>query len=85
MNKNIEQAFAVFPIPVSFLVYSGHENAYVTYQQTDIDEVLHVGGQGSARQQRESHRQCQQRTKNSLLFQFCPLLTIRLRTGTTTW
>lgn len=41
MNKVIEQAFADFPIPVSFLVYSGHENAYVTYQQTDIDEVLH--------------------------------------------
>lgn len=42
MNRAIEQAFAEFPIPVSFLVYDGHANAYVTYQQTDIDESLHA-------------------------------------------
>lgn len=42
MNRVIEQAFADFPIPVSFLVYGGHDNAYVTYQQTDIDEALNA-------------------------------------------
>ena len=42
MNRAIEQAFTDFPIPVSFIVYGGHADAYVTYQQTDIDEVLHA-------------------------------------------
>ena len=40
MNSLIEQIFANFIVPVSFLRYDGSETAYVTYQQTDIDNVL---------------------------------------------
>ena len=42
MNRAIEIAFSNFPIPVSFLVYQGHTDAYVTYQQVNIDETLHA-------------------------------------------
>lgn len=40
MNELIEQIFNNFIVPVSFLHYDGSETAYVTYQQTDIDNVL---------------------------------------------
>ena len=40
MNELIEQLFADFIVPVSFLYYDGNAPAYVTYQQTDSDGVL---------------------------------------------
>lgn len=40
MNELIEQIFNNFIVPVSFLRYDGDATAYVTYQQTDIDNVL---------------------------------------------
>ena len=40
MNALIEQIFNKFIVPVSFLRYDGDATAYVTYQQTDIDNVL---------------------------------------------
>ena len=40
MNELIEQLFAEFSVPVSFLYYDGNETSYVTYQQTDSDSVL---------------------------------------------
>lgn len=40
MNELIEQIFTNFIVPVSFLRYDGAETAYVTYQQTDIDNTL---------------------------------------------
>ena len=40
MNELIEQAFADFDIPVSFLFYDGNATTYITYQQTDSDSVL---------------------------------------------
>lgn len=41
MNEIIENAFRNFVVPVSFLYDQGHSEAYVTYQQTGIDETLH--------------------------------------------
>lgn len=40
MNELIEQLFADFSVPVSFLYYDGDATTYVTYQQTDNDSVL---------------------------------------------
>lgn len=40
MNELIEQIFNNFIVPVSFLRYDGNATAYVTYQQTDIDNTL---------------------------------------------
>ena len=40
MNELIEQLFANFIVPVSFLHYDGNATAYVTYQQIDSDSVL---------------------------------------------
>lgn len=40
MNELIEQIFNNFIVPVSFLRYDGDATAYMTYQQTDIDNVL---------------------------------------------
>lgn len=40
MNELIEQMFNNFIVPVAFLRYNGHATAYVTYRQTDIDNVL---------------------------------------------
>ena len=40
MNELIEQLLADFIIPVSFLFYDGNAPDYVTYQQTDSDNVL---------------------------------------------
>ena len=45
MNELIERIFAGFKvnnvsIPVSFLVYEGHGEPYVVYQQTDADNSL---------------------------------------------
>lgn len=40
MNELIEQIFDNFIVPVSFLRYDGNATAYVTYQQTDIDNTL---------------------------------------------
>lgn len=40
MNELIEQIFNNFIVPVSFLRYDGDATAYVTYQQTDIDNTL---------------------------------------------
>ena len=40
MNDLIERILANFAVPVSFLYYDGDAPAYVTYQQTDADEVL---------------------------------------------
>lgn len=40
MNALIEQIFNNFIVPVSFLRYDGNATAYVTYQQTDIDNTL---------------------------------------------
>lgn len=42
MNREIEQAFQNFIVPVSFLFYDGHEHSYVTYQETDAGEVMHA-------------------------------------------
>lgn len=45
INELIEDAFANFTvggmsIPVAFLQYTGKSNSYVTYMQTDVDQVL---------------------------------------------
>lgn len=40
MNELIEQLFANFSVPVSFLYYDGDATTYVTYQQVDADNVL---------------------------------------------
>ncbi len=40
MNELIERIFSNFIVPVSFLRYDGNATAYVTYQQTDIDNTL---------------------------------------------
>ena len=40
MNELIERIFNNFIVPVSFLRYDGNATAYVTYQQTDINETL---------------------------------------------
>lgn len=40
MNELIEQIFNNFIVPVAFLRYDGNATAYVTYQQTDVDNVL---------------------------------------------
>ena len=40
MNELIEQLFSNFTCPVSFLYYDGDAAEYVTYQQTDADNVL---------------------------------------------
>jgi len=40
MNELIEQVFNNFIVPVSFLRYDGDATAYVTYQETDVDNVL---------------------------------------------
>lgn len=40
MNELIERIFNNFIVPVSFLRYDGDATAYVTYQQTDIDNTL---------------------------------------------
>lgn len=40
MNELIESIFNNFIVPVSFLRYDGSATAYVTYQQTDIDNTL---------------------------------------------
>lgn len=40
MNELIERIFNNFIVPVAFLYYDGNATAYVTYQQTDSDNVL---------------------------------------------
>ena len=40
MNELIEQIFANFVCPVAFLYYDGDAETYMTYQQTDADNVL---------------------------------------------
>lgn len=40
MNALIESIFADYSIPVIFLVYDGNADTYVTYQETDKDNVL---------------------------------------------
>lgn len=45
MNELIETTLADFLIPVSFLYYDGSADAYVTYQQTDSDNVLSADNQ----------------------------------------
>ena len=40
MNELIERIFKDFTVPVSFLRYTGNKTEYVTYQQTDSDNVL---------------------------------------------
>lgn len=45
MNELIEQLFVDFIIPVSFLFYDGNSDDYVTYQQTDSDNVLAADNQ----------------------------------------
>lgn len=45
MNELIERLFADFIIPVAFLFYDGKSDDYVTYQQTDSDNVLAADNQ----------------------------------------
>ena len=40
MNELIEQLFSEFIVPVAFLYYDGNSPDYITYQQTDSDNVL---------------------------------------------
>lgn len=40
MNELIERIFNNFIVPVAFLRYDGDATAYVTYQQTDVENVL---------------------------------------------
>lgn len=40
MNELIEQIFADFIVPVTFLFYYGDAESYVTYQHWDSDSVL---------------------------------------------
>ena len=40
MNELIEQAFSGYTVPVSFLYYNGNASTYITYQQTDVGDVL---------------------------------------------
>ena len=40
MNELIEQLLTNFIIPVAFLFYDGDAPDYITYQQTDSDNVL---------------------------------------------
>ena len=45
MNEEIETLLADFIIPVAFLFYDGNAPDYVTYQQTDSDNVLAADNQ----------------------------------------